>query len=962
MSNKLKEVIFKPKWLHKDAAIRARAVKESSDPRLLALLPELARRDRAASVRLNATRRLTDMYTLMRLSTEDADTQVRALANKAYHSMMTGEHAATPELAMRLEMVPKLDDQKLIEHLARNACEKEIRAVAQRRVDKQGLLGDLAIKDPDAELRTTAAGRLTQKSTLERVANATRKQDKKIYRLVIIKLEELQLAAGDDSAQQQKACSLCEELETLGRSARSQAEKSQKLAQIEARWEALKLDGKSDFEARYHGARLVVQRAISYDGADAKKQLEELAATEVKALLSTVEKTSDGSRDIASVQGLIERAAQILDEFGPQLVPDNRSDLEAAIESLAQSRQKLLEEHPAAAALTRLFKTVVHLKPARTSTKTIERLQHDWDREWSGLTHPHASDHALKSRFESALVKLSEAIKVTRARRAEALESIDSLLENLESRLEEGNLSKAAKAKQKVLDALRSIGRDPRIESAEFKSRIIAAKGRLHELRDWQHWSNNKLRERICERAEEIQGSGMHPDALAARLRELRQRWRELDDGERLPGDPPKRMPNPKLWHRFQAACNKAFKPAKTYFDKRDEIRDSHLGELQSICVELESAAADEESQDWKQMEQLVGKGRRSLRGLHQIPPRMRREVSKRLREGANALDARLDERYATIERQKQRLIDTVVALQDEPDLGKATAAAKEAQKQWQKTGQVRRKREQKMWKSFRAASDAVFGRLDEQRAGEREARDKEKAALTILLQEMESLLERTGEELDGALPEMHRIQDQWRQCASHDRGRDQRFSDLCEQFEAAVKSARREQRSALKNAGREIVNLCRELESAALSFEGDSKLHAAWSTRWETSTGKTALPQTIVERCAQAMAVLVGDLAVPDYQQQAASHIESGWTLCIEAEYLAGAKTPADFQQARMDYQVSRLSARMGGADSLSPTRETEALEQRWLECGPLPESEAKNVDQRFLAAIRLFEQHQDS
>ena len=81
----------------------------------------------------------------------------------------------------------------------------------------------------------------------------------------------------------------------------------------------------------------------------------------------------------------------------------------------------------------------------------------------------------------------------------------------------------AAKAKQKVLDALRAIGPDPRVESAQFKSQIIAAKGRLHELRDWQHWANNKLRERICERAEEIPGSGMHPDAVTARLRELRR-------------------------------------------------------------------------------------------------------------------------------------------------------------------------------------------------------------------------------------------------------------------------------------------------------------------------------------------------------------------------------------------------------------------------------------------------------
>ena len=958
MSNKFKELIFKPKWLHKDAAIRGRAVAQSNDPRLLALLPELAGSDDDASVRLKATRRLTDLHSLKRLASEDEDAQVRAFASKAYRSMMSGEHAHTPAVGLRLELVPELDDQSLIDHLARNARELEIRQAAQARIEKQGLLGDIAIKDPDPSLRLAAAGRLTQKSTMERVAGSARKQDKKVYRLVIEKLEEMQLAAGDDSALVLKACQLCEELEALGRCAKSQSEKADLLSKIETRWSALKDSGKRDFEARFHGARLVVQRAISYDGADAQKQLKELAATEVKALLSTIELSASEDQDIAMVQGLIERATQILDQYSATLGSDSRHDIDAAIESLRQQRQKILDQQPAAPELTRLFKTLTRLKAARTSAKTIERLRDDWDRDWSGLTHPHPSDHSLKSRFDTAMVKLSEAVQLAQTQRTEALASIDSLLEQLESKLEDGNLAKSAKAKQKVLDALHVIGRDPQTESADFKSRIITAKGRLHELRDWQHWSNNTQRERICERAEEIPGSGMHPDAVAVRLRELRQRWRELDDGERLPGDPAKRMPNATLWRRFQAACNKAFKPAKTYFEKRDQIRDSHLGELEAICLELESAAADQQREDWKQMEALVGQGRRSLRGLHQIPPRMRREVSKRLRDGANALNTRLDEHYDVFERQKRRLIVGVVALQEEADLGKATTAAKEAQRKWQDIGRIRRKREQQMWQEFRAASDAVFSRLTEQKAGEREARSKEKAVLAQLHTDMESLLERTGSALESVLPEMHRIQDQWRQCAAHDRGVDQRFMELCEQLESRVKSAEQEQSTAVRNAGREIVKLCRELESAALSFEGEATVRQTWTKRWEDSIGSTALPRAIVDRCKQALAVLAGELAVADYTQLAASHIEAGWRLCIEVEYLAGADSPVEFKQARMDYQVSRLSARMAGADSSSPGQEAEALEQRWLECSPLPDPEAKSIDQRFLAAMSLFEQ----
>jgi hypothetical protein len=339
----------------------------------------------------------------------------------------------------------------------------------------------------------------------------------------------------------------------------------------------------------------------------------------------------------------------------------------------------------------------------------------------------------------------------------------------------------------------------------------------------------------------------------------------------------------------------------------------------------------------------------------------MRGKISKRLREAANALDERLDERYAIVERQKQSLIDAVAALVDEPELSKATSAAKDAQKQWQKLGHVRRKREQQMWKAFRAASDAVFGRLDEKKADEREAREQARSALNELIQEMEALLKRGPDRIEDGLSDMHRIQDQWRQSEFHDRGLDQRFGQLCDDLQAAVKSARREQRLAVKNAGREIVNLCRELESVALAHEADQDLHSDWSKRWQAASNDRDLPTEISARFQGAMSVLSGETPRADYQQRAESHVHNGHQLTLEAEYLAGVESPAEFQQARMDYQVSRLSARMGGAESLSPNQEAEALEQRWLACGPLPSDQAQSIDQRFLAAIRQFEAHQD-
>ena len=42
--------------------------------------------------------------------------------------------------------------------------------------------------------------------------------------------------------------------------------------------------------------------------------------------------------------------------------------------------------------------------------------------------------------------------------------------------------------------------------------------GRLKEMRNWQHWSNNQLRDELITQIEALPASGQHPDAITAAL------------------------------------------------------------------------------------------------------------------------------------------------------------------------------------------------------------------------------------------------------------------------------------------------------------------------------------------------------------------------------------------------------------------------------------------------------------
>jgi hypothetical protein len=75
---KLREILFKPRWQSKDAAVRREAVASVDDPALRAALPQLTREDPDPGVRLAALRRLADPGLAQGLAHDDADPTVRA--------------------------------------------------------------------------------------------------------------------------------------------------------------------------------------------------------------------------------------------------------------------------------------------------------------------------------------------------------------------------------------------------------------------------------------------------------------------------------------------------------------------------------------------------------------------------------------------------------------------------------------------------------------------------------------------------------------------------------------------------------------------------------------------------------------------------------------------------------------------------------------------------------------------
>src|SRR6185312_5727595 len=145
---KLAKLLFKPKWQDKDPAARKSAIAAGSDDaEFAAALPEIARRDEDAGVRLAALQRLGDYEAWRERSTGDAQVSVRNTAREAYMAMLCSGLGAPP-VARRIAELETLSEDE-IERVATSAAEVALRREAIARVAKQTLLAQRVAADPD---------------------------------------------------------------------------------------------------------------------------------------------------------------------------------------------------------------------------------------------------------------------------------------------------------------------------------------------------------------------------------------------------------------------------------------------------------------------------------------------------------------------------------------------------------------------------------------------------------------------------------------------------------------------------------------------------------------------------------------------------------------------------------------------------------------------------------------------
>ncbi len=942
---KLARFLFKPRWQSKDVATRRGAVAELNDAELVAALPAIARNDSDASVRLTALRRLNQYEAWRERSTGDLDSSLREVSRAAYLAMLTGASAGVPSLERRIAELDTLSGEE-IDRVAAQAADTALRSAALERATRPSLLAEVAASDADPKLRLIALSRITDTDALARIAERTRKTDKVVSRLARDRAEAGRIAAGDAAAIETRARQLCERIDAL--LSRPRSERAEELAALDEAWTVVAGKAPRQLNERFESTRSFL-RSDTEEAANERSRLRELRARIELAL-------SAAGSDSAALDTLAREASQTVAASRHEL--PERERVEALLVQLTQ----------------RLAQRAVHVQ-AQADVAAVQAQDAETTRE------ANLEAIAAQARFDAALER-AQADKEKQREQHQALRrDLDSLVIELEQQLEAGDLTHAAATHLRVTNLLEGL---PAL--ARHDKRLLNAEARLGELKRWQRWSGNERRKQLCDEIEALPGLGLHPDAVATRVRDARTEWQQL---EAIEGDKDARG-SLGLGRRFQALCSQALKPAQGYFAKRDELRKSNQDAIEALLAASEAATgADADIATLTRQRRGIAD---ALRALDGIDPRARKTLAQRLKDLLTRIDTRLDQQAADTEAAKRRLIAEAERLATSADAVAAAREVRDLQARWKAVGNGRRRTDEAQWKEFRGHCDAIFGRLDSARREREEADVATLAQAQALLAELERLeqeplnrdpskQEQPGQEqrraelsaeqtrseasgeaagsdttdgeaagsdaaasADAGNPPAQRrdLEQRWAALNVRDRDLQRRWQQRLDTLDAQHQHAQRQRRDSVFSDALTRLALC---EAVELGQTGAAAAAAQWTPLPE-ATG--ALHAALQQRFDAA-----ADHTINAADANGADDDEARRDLLVALEFLGAIDTPAEDKSRRMDLQITRLSQHMSGGTRRGAREELLALLQRWVELGALPAADAAVLQPRFRRAV---------
>ena len=792
-------------------------------------------------------------------------------------------------------------------------------AQSRRTAQPADSLGDaaiqLALHTHNNELRSAQIDALNSEQSLVALEHASRSKNKTCNRLARARLDALR------SARVQCAEATAETLEIA-----QHAERLEVDAYLSARYDALAQ--KHQRASEHHAQSSALLRHFG-ETAQALAVMPKPPSVVVEETVTSGPDFSElATRFGAFKKSLIEgipakdiamdlaRAASEWREAIAQATPDAQAIEEVSscsqLYESVRSCETLLEERKAA--ISELLQSEAPLKAQDIQGFTQDELHTAWQARELAHNQTRSINELTKNLRYPGAVKQPDLIAALEARRSELaavqracaekqkpLEtSFDEQINQLDKAIKSGELKKAESARAQAFKLQDALPGDAARGARKRFGSLIAS---MQNLRDWQHFATDPKREELCEKMQALAMQPKEPDEQADLVKELRSQWNALG------GKGPKELAS-----RFDDAAARAFEPCRQYYAELAQTREENLNTRKQILAQVEGFVNETNwaNIDLINVRKILDSARSEWRAAFPVERNANKKLEKRFQSATDDLYARLKDGWGENLAAKEKLVLEAQALLDsEEALPARLDAAKQLQVRWKETGPAPRGPDQKLWKKFRTACDALFNARDEERSAQQAQYADNQTKANARLQEFAQILETTeAAELDRSL--LSALKQDLDQVEHLDREIISKLRTLEDRFKAKL---------ALKAAAQKIEKLAllRALDTQAATAELNGE----------------AVAQEVVTQDA---------LFAERRLAEANAHLD----LVIEAESQAGIDSPASDAQRRMELQVQRLNAGMN-----SGARQTlGALEFARQWCGLQATNDSQALRSRLFAA----------
>lgn len=446
-------------------------------------------------------------------------------------------------------------------------------------------------------------------------------------------------------------------------------------------------------------------------------------------------------------------------------------------------------------------------------------------------------------------------------------------------------------------------------EQERLQAQLAPLKLELNKLLDWKKFASSEKKKELIEQMEALTTDESSPPQKAKSIRALQDEWKLLGHSD----------DNDDLWTRFSELAKVAFEPCKVYFRERKEKQAANLIARNNICEQLEAYAAtmDPDAVNLAEVSKLENQARDDWKKYAPVAQAKIKNLQKRFNTVLSDLRQKKRQALQVHNAQKQALIEQAKALLSQDDLQAAIQQAKTLQQDWKALGAGSFKDDRKLWTDFRAACDALFERRDAASKEQKQQQRQVSSAARDILRKISALLSLTDEEFSQSRSQFNSLAQEFRAALTPDMKAERKalqdqFNQLSRKYEARLRSTPDKKVLQLMQQVQAKAALCQQHEETLLAGATPDISSAALDDAWGEldSIADADIEKAMKKRMRQLQQHL-HDPAV--WPAMAAKQETRGRELCVAAEIMSGADTPAADKAIRMQQQLNQLQRGLG-------------------------------------------------